>query len=213
MILCSYTLACQYANNHAGFPSFPIYAILYDGICFEFFSFHKSIISRGVFRPPSSPPVGILAVAQFRSTTDLEFIASLRPICETLFYFFLLTYKTGMESYMERSVAVNVKENHPRDSTPGWKDAHKFACQAFTLAVCAAKKAAADDDVSDEMLSSALEYLRQRSASSSCSLVVELITFLPFPNVASQPFLILSGKILTYFARGMINVLNFAKVE
>ena len=28
----SYALACHYSNDHAGFQSFPIYAILCDGI-------------------------------------------------------------------------------------------------------------------------------------------------------------------------------------
>jgi hypothetical protein len=160
MILHSYTSACDHANDHAGFSSFPIYAILCGGISFEFYSFdgktEPPTFSRGVFRPPGSPPVERLAVAQFRRTTNLEFIASLRPICEILFYFFLLAYKTRMEAYMERSVAAGVKTIRPRDSTPGWKDAHKYACEAFTLAVGAAAKAAAHDHVSDVDLPSPL---------------------------------------------------------
>jgi hypothetical protein len=148
-----------------------------DGICFEFFCFDSTkspTFSRSVFHPPGSPPVKMLAVAQCSSTTDQEFTASLRPICETLFYVLLLTYKTGMGAYMGRSVAADVKENL------GWNDAYKLAGEALTLAVCASVKAATDVDDSDEMASSALGYLRQRSVSPICHPSLWNLLFFPF---------------------------------
>ena len=102
----TYALACDYANDRAGFHSFPIYAILCDGITFEFFSFNgktaQPTFSRGVFRLPNAEPIETLAVGIYGSKTNAEFIFSLRPICETLFYFLLLAYKTGIEASIAR---------------------------------------------------------------------------------------------------------------
>ena len=95
----SYALA-DYSNDRAGFQSFPIYAILCDGINFEFFSFNgktpQPTFSRGVFRLPNAEPIELLAIGTYRTRTNTEFIYSLRPICETLFYFLLLAYSTGI---------------------------------------------------------------------------------------------------------------------
>ena len=102
----SYTLACDYVNDCAGFHSFPIYAILCDGIAFEFFAFNgktaQPTFSRGVFWLPNAESIEKLAVGIYGSKTNAEFIFSLRPICETLFYFLLLAYKTGIEASIAR---------------------------------------------------------------------------------------------------------------
>lgn len=146
--------ACDYANDRAGFHSFPIYAVLCDGITFEFFSFNgktaQPTFSRGVFRLLNAEPIETLAVGIYGSKTNAEFIFSLRPICETLFYFLLLAYRTGIEACMERSVALGSSDNRPRESTPGWKEAHALACKALTLAVEAGAKAANRDEAANE---------------------------------------------------------------
>jgi len=160
--------ACDYANDRFGFPPFPIYGILCDGSTFEFFSFDGSstppTVSRGVFCPPDSKPLDTLVVADYHGTSDAKFIFSLRPVCETLFYFFLLAYKSGIEAYMQRSVLKGIREGHSRESTPDCKEARELACQAWTLAVNAAKKAAARDHAANEMAESALEHLQQSLA-------------------------------------------------
>src|SRR6266550_1984216 len=118
---------------------------------FEFFSFNgktaQPTFSRGVFRLPNAEPIEILAVGIYGSKTNAEFIFSLRPICETLFYFLLLAYRTGIEAYMKRSVA---RGSRARESTPGWKEAHALACNALTLAVEAGAKAANRDEAANE---------------------------------------------------------------
>jgi len=77
----------------------------------------------------------------------------------------------------------------------------------------AAGKAAAHDHAANEIAASALEHLRQRCAFSiSSPLIMELnVAFCFFVNVVSQPFLLLSGGILTYCAPGTRKVLNFVK--
>jgi len=159
---------CDYANDRAGFHSFLIYAVLCDGITFEFFSFDgknaQPTFSRGVFCPPNAEPIETLAVAIYGSKTNTEFIFSLRPICETLFYFLLLAYRTGIQAYMERSVACGFRDNRPRESTPGWKQAHELACNALTLAVEAGAKAANRDKAANEKTEESLRCLQESLA-------------------------------------------------
>ena len=162
----SYTLACDYVNDCAGFHSFPIYAILCDGIAFEFFAFNgktaQPTFSRGVFWLPNAESIEKLAVGIYGSKTNAEFIFSLRPICETLFYFLLLAYRTGTEAYMERSVAHGSGDDRPGESTPGWQEVHALACSALTLAVEAGAKAADCDEAANEKAEEALRYLQER---------------------------------------------------
>lgn len=113
-------LACDYANDRLNSPPGPIYGILCDGTSFEFFSFDGSTkpptIARGVFGTSNSNPFDTLVVADYHSTSDINFICSLRPICETLFYFLLLAYNSGVQAYKTRSVVNGIKENRPRES-------------------------------------------------------------------------------------------------
>jgi hypothetical protein len=96
-------------------------------------------------------------MANYHGTSHKNFICSLRPVCETLFYFLLLAYKTGVYAFTQRSVANGAKEKLPRESTPGWREAHEHACQALTLAMDAATKASARDHAADEITEKALE--------------------------------------------------------
>ena len=135
-----YILACDYGNERLGFSPFPIYGILCDGTSFEFFAFDGSsdppTFSRGVFQGTVSKPLEILSIANYNSTLETDFILSLRPVCESLFYILLLAYKTGVE-YL-RSAARSSKGKRPRESTPSWKEAADLADQALALAVDAA---------------------------------------------------------------------------
>jgi len=148
--------ACDYANDRLDLPPSVIYGILSDGISFEFFSFNGSakppIFSRGVFRTtPSSKPHQKLTVADYDATSDADFIRSLRPICETIFYFLLMAYKAGVE---ERSA---------RESYPSWVYAKEHAGEALALAVDATTRAFARDDASsiNHQTEKALECLRK----------------------------------------------------
>jgi len=159
--------ACDYANDRFQFPPALVYGVLCDGSTFEFFSFDgktkKPTFSRGVFSDPPSQPIRALAVADFQTASQVTFIMSLRPICETIFYFLLLAYRSGVEAYAKRSVARAVKNKKVRKSTPGWKQAADFAEQALTLAVDAAAKAAEHEPTTDEVTTRALKCLQNRS--------------------------------------------------
>jgi len=87
---------------------------------------------------------------------------SLRPICEVLFYFLLLAYGAGVRAYMERSLNESVKTQRPRESTPGWAEADKFATLARSHAINAAVVATTFDSAADEETERALKFLRQR---------------------------------------------------
>ena len=90
IISCSYPLACDYADNSPDFHSFPIYAgILCDGVTLFFSDRNtpEATFSSGVFRRPNSESIATPAVAIYGSKSNIEFIYSLRLICDTLFYF------------------------------------------------------------------------------------------------------------------------------
>jgi hypothetical protein len=148
-----------------------IYGILSYGTptSFEFFSFNGGakppIFSRGVLRTtPSSDPHLRLTIADYESTSEAVFIRSLRPICETIFYFLLLAYKAGVDAHTEQSVKNGIKDLRPGESYLSWADAQEQAGEALTLAVDTATKAFARDDVLsiDQKTEKAFEHLRQR---------------------------------------------------
>jgi len=74
-------------------------------------------------------------------------------MANTLFYFFLLAYKSRIEAYMQRSVLRGISASRLRErererkNTPSWKEARELACQAWTLAMDAA---AARDHAANE---------------------------------------------------------------
>ena len=164
--LIHFISASDYANGLLDFPPSLVYGILCDGTHFEFFSFDGSTtpptVSRGVFRTAESTPIDTLTVANYRSVSPITFILSLRPICETLFFFFLLAYTSGVEAYMERSIKRSKEENRARQSTLGWTEAHKVGLQAMKFALIAAEKAAARDCAENEITEKAMEFLQQR---------------------------------------------------
>jgi len=87
---------------------------------------------------------------------------SVRPICEVLFYFLLLAYEAGVRAYMQRSRGEGIKAQRPRESTPGWLEADKFATLARSHAMNAAMVATTFDSAADEETEIALKYLQQR---------------------------------------------------
>jgi hypothetical protein len=161
--------ACDYANDRLDFPPFPVYAILCDGMSFEFFSFDGNsrppTFSRGVFPTSTSKPQEMITLANYHSSSDDVFIRSLRPLCETLFYFFLLTFRTGIEAFLQRSAIRANKDKRPQASTPSWQEALGQARQALELAVEAADKASHQDPAADAITDSALEHLQVRLVS------------------------------------------------
>jgi len=106
----------------------------------------------------------MLIIANLQGSSEKDFIFSLRPICESIFYLLLLAYKTGIAAYQLWSATRAMHAERPRASTPSWDEAAKLAGEALQLAVDAAIKAAARDDVADEITERALEKLNQSVA-------------------------------------------------
>jgi hypothetical protein len=162
--------ACDYANGRAGFGSSPIHCVLFHGSCFEFFRFDGSskppTLSRGVFTRTSklrTDEVDTLQLVNFGSTTRAGFIASLRPICETLFFCLLQGYKDGMETFYQRSLAMARDENEPRQSAPAWMVSYDHAQQALNVAILAAEDAAHGNiTAANDMAERALASLKER---------------------------------------------------
>ena len=90
---------------------------------------HHPPFPRGFFPVPNYMPIEGLSLANYHSTTEIDYMCSLRPICEVLFYFLLLTYGAGVRACMLRSVGDGIC---PRESTPGWKEADNLASSART---------------------------------------------------------------------------------
>ena len=68
----------------------------------------------------------------------MDFIASLRPVCETIFYFLLVGYMTGIHARYQRSYSRE-------ESTDAWQAAHNHAKQALQHAITASARATAGD--------------------------------------------------------------------
>lgn len=160
-----FTTGCDLANSNLGFGVFPIYGILCDGTSFEFFLFDSST------KPPtfsrcrlSSTPPGsyALSLADLTSSSVMDFIASFRPICEAIFYFFLSGYTTGLRVQYQRSYHSEYESK--RQQTDAWKTAICLAEEAMHCAVAATAHAASSNyDKADEAAKNSLERIKERS--------------------------------------------------
>ncbi|KIL55077.1 hypothetical protein M378DRAFT_18264 [Amanita muscaria Koide BX008] len=156
--------ACDYTNDQLDLPP-RIFGILSDGSSFEFFVFNGSakpaIFSRGIFHTtPGSKPYEKLFIKDYNAVPDATFIRSLRPICETFFYLFLLAYKAGVDRYAEQFAKDGITDS---ESYLNWSSAKECADEALLLAVDAAKKALAHEDALsiDQRMEEALKCLRE----------------------------------------------------
>jgi len=86
------------------------------------------------------------SLADYQSKTGIDYIRSLRPICEVIFYFLLLVYRAGVRAYVLHS------------------QADKFATSAISHAMNAAIMATTLGSAADEEAGDALKFLQQRFA-------------------------------------------------
>jgi len=160
--------ACDHANDHLDLNLSKIYAVLCDGTAFEFFSFESGdpqpTFCRGVFRTSDPQPYERLSTADYHATSLVEYIRSLRPICETLFYFLLLTFHGRLEALTTRFVERGINEARPRNGTPNWAEAQLHAKEALRLAMDAAERASNHDDAADGIVETALARLNKSLA-------------------------------------------------
>jgi hypothetical protein len=93
----------------------------------------------------------------------MDFIASLRPVCETIFYFLLLGYKTGIHAQYQRPCSRGEESGNRRENTNAWKTANRLTEQALQLAIVATAQAATGDHIrADNDAKDASESLKAR---------------------------------------------------
>jgi hypothetical protein len=112
--------------------STPIYGILYDGIRFRFFIFDDSTkpykFSEGIV-PGSRVQNKGLQLEDFYSKHDADpFILGLRPICETIFNFFLITYIATLKELREH---IRIAGHERVGSLAQWDQAINLAEEAL----------------------------------------------------------------------------------
>ena len=96
--------------------------------------------------------------------STIDFIASLRPICETIFYFLLLGYTTGIQAQFQRSCSRGEENGKRRESTDAWQTTNRLAEQALQQAIVATAQAASGDYIqADNIAKGASKYLKARS--------------------------------------------------
>src|SRR5712672_2778225 len=71
--------------------------------------------------PNSVPPHYALSVADMSDRSTMDFIASLRPVCETIFYFLLLGYTIGIHAQYQRSCSRREESSKRRESADAWQ--------------------------------------------------------------------------------------------
>ena len=105
-----------------------------------------------------------LSVADLSGRTTIDFIASLRPVCETIFYFLLLGYTTGIHAQYQRSCSRGEEAGKRRESTDAWQTTNRLAEQALQQAIAATAHAVGGDYIqADKVATDASERLKARS--------------------------------------------------
>jgi hypothetical protein len=93
----------------------------------------------------------------------MDFIASLCPVCETIFYFLLLGYTTGIRALYQRSCSRGEDSGKRRESTDAWQATNRLAEQALQHAIVATAHAAAGNYVqADKVAKDASDRLKAR---------------------------------------------------
>jgi len=116
--------------------SMPIYGILYGGNSFQFFIFDGSTkpykFSMGIVPGNHSQTKEGLPLFPFSSkSTAHSFILGLRPICETIFNFFLVTYVATLKVFRDLWAQRGPRERFGTQSLAHWDEAVNLAEEAL----------------------------------------------------------------------------------
>ena len=173
------TIGCDCANRRLGFDNIPIYGILCDGTSFEFFCFDSSTKPPTFSRFHDTPACYALSVADLGTDSDtaMNFIASLRPISETIFYFLLLGYTTEIQAQYRQSIKLSEsseslrRESSESTTDSDWQKADHLSTQALKLAIAATAEAGDGNYIqADKTAKEALRRLKSRLILSSIDL-------------------------------------------
>ena len=90
-------------------------------------------------------------------------------VCETIFYFLLLGYTTGIHAQYQRSCSRGEGSGKRRESTDAWQTANRLAEQALQYAIAATAQAAVGDYIqADNVAKDASERLKARLVLNLC---------------------------------------------
>ena len=93
----------------------------------------------------------------------MDSIASLRPVCETIFYFLLLGYMTGIRAQYQRSCSWEEENDKGRENKDAWQTENRLAEQALQQAIATTAQAASGDYIqAEEVAKDASERLEAR---------------------------------------------------
>ena len=128
-------VACYWNNAHRGLRV-PVYGILSDGNCFQFFLFdgnHKPYSFRrgALLGDPPAFWYGFQLQDHAKTETPGPFIHAMRQICEIIFDLLLTSYISSLKAYHDRSIRMGERQGMPRESTGEWEQALALAGDAL----------------------------------------------------------------------------------
>lgn len=136
------------------------------GNCSNLFCFDSNTKPLTFFRcqHSSSPPArSSLSVADLSGHSTMDSIASLRPVCETIFYFLLLGYMTGIRAQYQRPCSWEEENDRGRENKDAWQTENRLAEQALQQAIATTAQAASGDYIqAEEVAKDASERLEAR---------------------------------------------------
>ncbi|KZO95673.1 cytochrome P450 [Calocera viscosa TUFC12733] len=164
-------ISCDFFNYELGYEPARIYAIYTDGTSFDFFRFDGSAtprFARGIQTVPNGFPKARLTLSLPQNASGISaFLLSLRPVCEAVFYFFMLGYEACLDTYCSEAINTTPESIiHRMRRTMPWQESRELVKNALYLALAASEAAMRGDlDTAEQTAGGALEKLRQSVAS------------------------------------------------
>ncbi|EJU04517.1 hypothetical protein DACRYDRAFT_48581, partial [Dacryopinax primogenitus] len=161
-------ISCDFLNYELGYEPARIYAIYSDGTSFDFFRFDGSSnprFARGIQTVPNAFPKARLTLTLPETASQLgSFITSLRPVCEAIFYFFMLGYEACLDTYCSEAINTTPESIiHRMRRTMPWGESTERIKSALYLALAAGEAAVRGDlETAEQTARSALKKLKER---------------------------------------------------
>ncbi|KZT51840.1 hypothetical protein CALCODRAFT_487590 [Calocera cornea HHB12733] len=164
-------ISCDFVNYELGYEPARVYAIYTDGISFDFFRYDGSSsprFARAIQTVPNSFPKARLTLQPPQTASGrAAFLQSLRPVCEAVFYFFMLGYEACLDTYCNEAINT-VPESiiHRMRRTLPWEASRERVKESLYLALAAGEAAQRGDwETAEGTAVEALGRLKQSVAS------------------------------------------------
>ena len=140
----------------------PVCGVLCDGNTFEFLQLDsQGNISHGrLFE--DGEQVKELTISNLETNNVHSYIKSLRPVCETFYWFFLRAYAISINAYIKRSEERSLLGIETRQSIQGWTCAFDKAIMALDSAVKGSRLCGSNDGVGEQLAIDAIKLLAER---------------------------------------------------